>query len=126
MRSVDTNLLVRLLVRDDLKQTSAAEAFIANGAWVSHLVIIETIWVLDSVYDRSPSELATAIEMLLTHNNLTLQGEEVVSAALETFRSRPNLGFSDCLILEVARKAGNLPLGTFDRNLSKVDGTKRL
>lgn len=126
MRSVDTNLLVRLLVRDDRKQTSAAEAFVANGAWVSHLVLVETIWVLDSVYDRSPSELATAIEMLLTHNNLTLQGEEVVTAALEKFRSRPNLGFSDCLILEVARKAGNLPLGTFDRNLSKLDGSEKL
>lgn len=126
MRSVDTNLLVRLLTRDDPKQCSAAEVFISNGAWVSHLVLVETIWVLDAVYDRSPSELATAIEMLLTHNDLTLQGEEVVAAALETFRSRPNLGFSDCLILEVARKAGNLPLGTFDRNLSKIDGTEKL
>ncbi|MFT3743757.1 MAG: type II toxin-antitoxin system VapC family toxin [Pyrinomonadaceae bacterium] len=126
MRSVDTNVLVRLIARDDAKQTAAAESFVANGAWVSHLVLIETIWVLDSVYDRSASELATAIEMLLTHNHLTIQGEEVVSAALETFKSLPKLGFSDCLILEVARKVGNLPLGTFDRGLSKLQGTEKL
>jgi predicted nucleic acid-binding protein len=48
------------------------------------------------------------------------------AAALETFRSRPALGFTDCLLLEVARKAGNLPLGTFDRNLSKVEGAEKI
>jgi predicted nucleic acid-binding protein len=36
------------------------------------------------------------------------------------------LGFSDCLILEAARKAGHLPVGTFDRDLSKLDGAERL
>jgi predicted nucleic acid-binding protein len=49
-----------------------------------------------------------------------------VAAALATFRSRPALGFTDCLLLEVARKAGHLPLGTFDRNLSKIDGAEKL
>jgi predicted nucleic acid-binding protein len=49
-----------------------------------------------------------------------------VAAALDIFRSRPALGFTDCLLLEVARKAGHLPLGTFDRNLSKIDGTEKL
>jgi predicted nucleic acid-binding protein len=36
------------------------------------------------------------------------------------------LGFSDCLVLEVSRKAGHLPLGTFDRELGKLDGVQRL
>jgi predicted nucleic acid-binding protein len=49
-----------------------------------------------------------------------------VAAALEQYRKRPTLGFSDCLILETARKAGHLPLGTFDRNLSKLDGAEGL
>jgi predicted nucleic acid-binding protein len=49
-----------------------------------------------------------------------------VAAALEQYRNRPALGFSDCLILETARKAGHLPLGTFDRNLSKLDGAEGL
>jgi predicted nucleic acid-binding protein len=42
------------------------------------------------------------------------------------FRSRPAVGFSDCLLLEIARRAGDLPLGTFDRNLGKPDGAERL
>jgi predicted nucleic acid-binding protein len=64
--------------------------------------------------------------MLLNHKDLTIQAADVVSNALEHFRKRPALGFSDCLVLEIARKAGHLPLGTFDRGLAKVDGAKRL
>jgi predicted nucleic acid-binding protein len=64
--------------------------------------------------------------MLLNHRTLTLQDPEVVSAALDSFRKQPSLGYSDCLLLELARKAGHLPLGTFDRNLGKLDGAERL
>jgi predicted nucleic acid-binding protein len=51
---------------------------------------------------------------------------EVVAAALGRVRRRPSIGFSDCLLLEVARKAGHLPLGTFDRDLGKLDGAQSL
>jgi predicted nucleic-acid-binding protein len=122
MRAVDTNLLVRLLVRDDAVQVEAAESFIAPGAWVSHLVLAETQWVLDAVYDRTPAQLAAAIEMLLDHQNLTLQDADIVRSALVHFRARPSLGFSDCLVLETARKAGHLPLGTFDKALARLEG----
>ncbi len=126
MRAVDTNLLVRLVVRDDADQVKAAEAFVSKGAWVSHLVLAETLWVLDAVYNRSPAQIARAIDRLLNHRDLTLQDADVVALALDRFRSRPSLGFSDCLVLEIARKAGHLPLGTFDRNLARLDGTHRL
>ena len=126
MRAVDTNVLVRLIARDDAKQLKAAEGFVEKGAWVSVLALAETTWVLAAVYDRSPSAIATAIEMLLNHRTLTLQDPEVVSAALDSFRKQPSLGYSDCLLLELARKAGHLPLGTFDRNLGKLDGAERL
>jgi predicted nucleic-acid-binding protein len=126
MRAVDTNLLVRLVVRDDAVQVKAAEAFVARGAWVSLLVLAETLWVLDAVYDRSPEHIANAIDRLLNHKDLTLQDSDAVALALDRFRSRPSLGFSDCLVLEIARKAGHLPLGTFDRNLAKLEGTQRL
>ncbi|HWK74734.1 MAG TPA: type II toxin-antitoxin system VapC family toxin [Povalibacter sp.] len=126
MRAVDTNILVRLLVRDDARQVQAAEEFVGRGAWVSHLVLAETLWVLDAVFELTPDRIATAVEMLLQHRDLTIQDSEVVAAALSRFRERPKLGFSDCLVLEVARKAGHLPLGTFDRDLAKTDGAQRL
>ena len=126
MRAVDTDLLVRLLARDHPKQTAAAEAFVAGGAWVSHLVLVEAIWVLGSVFSRDAAALAGSVQMLLEHESLALQDPDVVEAALVHFVKRPALGFSDCLILEVARKAGHLPLGSFDRDLAKLEGVQKL
>jgi len=126
MRAVDTNVLVRLVTRDDAKQVAAAEDFVAAGAWVPHLALAEATWVLASVYDRSPEAVATAIEMLLSHQHLTVQDADAVAAAVEQFRRRPAVGFSDCLMVEVTRKAGHGPLGTFDRNLGRVEAAFRL
>jgi predicted nucleic-acid-binding protein len=126
MRAVDTNVLVRLLTRDDAKQTAAADRYVGAGAWISQIVLAEATWVLDSVYGLEPAQIAIAVDMLLNHKDLTLESAEVVGAALERFRARPQLGFSDCLIVEVARKAGHLPLGTFDKELAKLDGAQKL
>ena len=126
MRAVDTNVLVRLITRDDLHQVSSADRFVEKGAWVSTLALAETTWVLGAVYERSATEIATAVEMLLSHKELTVQDSDVVAAALAAYRTRPALGFSDCLLLEIARKSGHLPLGTFDRTLSQLDGAEKL
>lgn len=126
MRAVDTNVLVRLVTRDEPAQAAAADAFVGKGAWVSHLVLAETTWVLDAVYGLDAQRIGTAVEMLLSHEHLTIQDAEVVQAALEHYRGRPFLGFSDCLILELARKAGHLPLGTFDREVARLDGAERV
>ena len=126
MRAVDTNVLVRLITRDDTRQAAAAESFVAAGAWVGHLVLAETTWVLNAVYGLGPTAIATAVEMLLNHRHLTVQDAEVVAAALEHYRRNSRMGFSDCLVLEIARQAGHLPVGTFDRQLAKLDGAQKL
>jgi predicted nucleic-acid-binding protein len=126
MRAVDTNVLVRLVTGDDSTQAAAAEKFVSAGAWVSHLVLAETLWVLASVYDRNAPALAQTVEFLLKHRDLTIQEAEVVVTALAHYRRRPSLGFSDCLVLAIARKAGHVPLGTFDRTLAKLEGAERI
>lgn len=126
MHAVDTNILVRLLARDDVKQLAVAETFIAHGAWVSHVVLVEAIWVLGSVYKLPAASLAASIRMLLEHDTLVLQDADVVDAALAHFVARPALGFSDCLVLEIARKAGHKPLGSFDKALSRLPDTQKL
>ena len=126
MRAGDTNVLVRLLTRDDVKQVGAADRFIDRGAWVSQLAVAEATWVLASVYDCDAEAIATAVEMLLSHEHLTIQDGEVVAAAVAQFRQQPRVGFTGCLLLEIARKAGHVPLGTLDRDLGKVDGAHRL
>ena len=126
MRAVDTNVLVRLVVRDDATQVAAATRFIAPGVWVPLLAVAEAAWVLASVYGRDASEIASAVDMFLNEKHLTLQDSDAIAAALEMFQQRPAVGFSDCLLVAVARKAGHLPLGTFDRNLSKFDGAEKI
>ena len=126
MLAVDTHVLVRLLARDDAKQAAAADTAVAKGAWVSQLVLVEVVWVLDAVYERTPKQLVAALDLLLMHETLVLQDADVVAAALAQFRAKPALGFSDCLVLEIARKAGHLPLATFDKALGRLPGAQKL
>jgi predicted nucleic-acid-binding protein len=126
MRAVDTNVLLRILVRDDSKQAARADAYIVPGAWVSLIVLTVAVWVMSSIMRLDVAAVVRAIEMTLDHEQLTVEDAETVAAALAQFRRHPSLGFSDCLVLEAARKAGHLPLGTFDRGLSRVDGTHRI
>ena len=126
MLAVDTNVLVRMLARDDARQAAAADQVVAKGAWVSHLVLAEAVWVLDAVYARTARQLIAALDLLLAHETLVLQDADVVACALAQFRARPALGFSECLVLEIARKAGHLPLATFDKVLGKLTGAQKL
>ncbi len=125
MRAIDTNVVVRLIVRDDEKQVRAAESFVAQGAWISSVVLVETYWVLRSVYGRSHADILAAFEILLDLQQLAIEQSDIVQAALQQYRLRPALGFSDCLALEIARKAGHLPLGTFDKALAKAEGERK-
>ena len=126
MRAVDTNVLVRLIARDDSGQAERAEAFVAQGAWVSQLVLAETVWVLESVYGLGRERVATVVGMLLEHDRLALQDEDVIRGAHAAFERTRSAGFTDCLIVEVARKAGHLPVGTFDRAMPRIDGGQGL
>lgn len=89
-------------------------------------MLTEAVSVLDAVYARTPKQVIAALELLLVHESLVLQDADVVSAALTQSHARPALGFSDCLVLEIARKAGHVPLATFDKALAKLAGARRL
>jgi|AGTN01.3.fsa_nt_gi hypothetical protein len=98
MRAVDTNVLVRLITRDDARRAAAAD------------------------WRNKPRPLRCCS----TIGTWCLQDPDTVSVALALFRAKRALDFSDCLMLQLAWKAGDLPLGTFDRNLSKVDSAQKL
>ena len=126
MRAVDTNALVRLIVRDDADQVARAEAFVAQGAWVALPVLVEAVLVLKSVYGLSRRRIGTVLDMLVEHDRLTLQDEDAVRRACALFARERSAGFSDCLIVEVARKAGHVPVGTFDTSMARLEGTHGL
>jgi predicted nucleic-acid-binding protein len=62
------------------------------------------------VYQLSATKLAAGVEMLLNHNYLTLEDSDAVAMALDLFRSRPALGFSDCLMVQLGKVAGTQKL----------------
>lgn len=123
MRALDTNLLVRLIARDDARQAARADRFVDSGAWVSHLVLAECVSVLISVFALDRKQIDTAVDMLLQHQTLVIERPDVVAAALAQYRLVKRVSFTDCLVVEIARAAGHLPLGTFDRALAKASGT---
>ncbi|HET7266491.1 MAG TPA: type II toxin-antitoxin system VapC family toxin [Oleiagrimonas sp.] len=126
MRAIDTNVLVRLIARDNRQQVERSERFIAGGAWVSNLVLAESVWVLQSVYGLRKAQLATAIDMLLEHRQLVLEGAGAVRTALDDFVANRGVGFTDCLIVAIARDNGHVPVGSFDKKLSRLDGAQAL
>ena len=126
MRAVDTNVLVRLIARDDAAQVRRAETFVADGAWVSCLVLAETVWMLEFVYERKKTQLKTLVAMLLEHEKLVVQDTDAVQAALNDYTSATGVDFSDCPALAIASKNGHGPLGTFDKKLAKRPGAETL
>jgi predicted nucleic-acid-binding protein len=124
VRAVDTNILVRLLEQDDAVQTAATRAYQQSGGplWVSHIVLVETIWVLSSTFHRTRKEILGVLEALLGNADIHLQEEALVSLAVTAFRAS-KADFSDCLALATARANGHLPLATFDKNLLKLPDT---
>ena len=126
MRAVDTNVLVRLITRDDPRQSAAAESYVERGAWVSVLVLAEATWVLATSLRVDIEGSGQGHRNVAQSPGFGSTDADTVVDALELFRAKPVLGFSDCLILQLARKAGHLPLGTFDRSLAKVEGTQKL
>ena len=126
MKAVDTNVLVRLITRDDAEQVTKAETFVKQGAWVSTLVLTECVWVLEAAYQLTKTQIITVLEMLLNHAELVLQDANVIKEALNAYKQSNNVDFSDHLILHVATKAGHKPLGSFDKAFSKINGVKKL
>lgn len=128
MRAVDTNVLVRALTGDDDVQSPVARAFIKHNApvWVPHTVLAETIWVLESVYGCGKAQLLDALKGIIDNKDLALEDPSVARAAVALYASKGKSSFDDFLILEIARKAGHLPLATFDKVLGKSEGALHL
>lgn len=126
MRAIDTNILVRLIARDDAQQTGLAEKFIEPGAWVSCLVLMESVWVLESVYEFKRQQIGQVVGMLLEHATLILQDSPAVRTALVAFQAHTGVGFTDCLIAAIAESEGHGPVATFDRKMARIANTQRL
>jgi len=116
MIAVDTNVLVRFLVRDDAKQAArAAELIRDNQIWISKTVLFETEWVLRSLYGFKPEILVRALRALVGLETVFLEDEVSVAKALDWFKE--GLDFADALHLASAGDATQF--ATFDRKLAR-------
>lgn len=127
MAAADTNVILRLLLRDDEQQYLDAKRFLDTNehVFVSHVVLAEVAWVLASAYRVPKEKICDAIAMLVEVPAFRLEGAPLVQAALAEYRAA-NADFSDCLVLAAARAANELPLATFDANFARLNGTTKL
>lgn len=83
MTSVDTNVLVPLLTGDHPRQTAAAQALFSSGpVWIAKTVLLETAWVLGARYGFANSTIVQAFQNLLGVDNVHVEDESAVAAAL--------------------------------------------
>ena len=128
MISIDTNVFVRILINDpsepEQNRLARSLAKAAKQVFVSQIVQIETVWVLESAYGFQKPQVLSVLQTILTKKSWVLQHADRFAVALEQFASS-NAGFADCLILAESQQE-SLPLWTFDRKLAKLQGAQRL
>ena len=130
MIAVETNVLVRFLVQDDADQARIAGDIFdrltdTETGFVSREVLIELVWVLERAYRLGRSEIAGALDALLSSTELVIEGADDVGPALDLYRN-DGFGFADLMIAAAARRAGATELVTFDRKAARLPGVRLL
>ncbi len=131
MIGIDTNVLLRLLVRDHETQVRAAERFIAthcsseDPGFVSRSVVIETAWALRKIYGYERLQIAAAIRGLLDVSELEVESADEIHSAVTDFE-KSTAGFVDCLLAKTNASDGCEHTITFDRRAAKLPGFKLL
>ena len=127
MLGVDTNVLVRFLVRDDEAQFEKARKLIkrevaaGRGVLVNQLVLLETEWVLRSRYSLPKQLIIQAISGLLDASDVQFEDEAAIEEALFVWKES-TADFADCLIGAKNRRLGCRATATFDVKASKLPG----
>ncbi len=125
MLGIDTNVLVRFLVRDDEVQFEKARRLIKRevgaeeGVFVSLMVLLETEWVLRSLYGLQKNEIMDAISGLLEATEVQLEDEPAVEQTLFIWKDSA-ADFADCLIGTHNRRLGCRATATFDAKAVKL------
>lgn len=127
MIGVDTNLIVRIVARDDATQSPAAKEFVtrefeANGpVFVNSVVLAELVWVLESRYGFGAVGIASAVGTLLDSDEFRVDEAEATRTALAAY-AREGKGFADLLIAQLNLTRGCRATATFDKRAAKSDG----
>lgn len=126
MIAVDTNVLLRYLVRDDADQAEAARLLLEGisserPGFICREVAIEVVWVLERAYKFTRAQIADVIIELAATDGVVIEETGDVMRAAIRYR-QTSADFSDLMILAAAERAGAEPLYTFDRRLARLEG----
>ena len=127
MLGIDTNVLVRYLVRDDQLQYEKARRLInreiskGEPVMVSLLVLLETEWVLRSRYELAKAEILVAVSALLDAADLVFEDEPSVERAVHSWKDS-GAEFADCLIEAHNLRLGCTATATFDGKALNLAG----
>ena len=113
MRSVETSVVVRFLVRDTPSQADAAARILREGAFVPLTVLLETAWVLGSHYGQSRDRIARALLALIDMPKVVVAQEPAVRWALERFSRKGDIGD----LLNIVAAVETDAILTFDRDM---------
>jgi predicted nucleic-acid-binding protein len=114
MVSIDTNVVVRVLVNDDPAQARRAVALIKdNDIFIAKTVILESEWVLRGAYKLDRGRVNTALRAFLSLDRLLIEDEEAVFSALDAHAD--GLDFADAMHVASSRRAESF--ATFDAGL---------
>jgi len=125
MIGLDTNVLIRYLTQDDPVQSAKATEILErrltpkNPGFVSIVVMVETVWVLDRAYGLTAQEIATAVERLLQVEVLAIENEQEVFTAMIALKQGCG-SFADALIAELGARAGCTRMLTFDQKALRL------
>ena len=127
MTGVDTNVLVRYIVRDEPTQAARAARELERGErfLVGSIVLCELVWVLEAGYGFPRRDIVATLEKVLATAQFEIEGKDMALAALDDFR-RSMADFSDCLLGRRNQAAGAAETVTFDRGLKGLEGFRLL
>jgi predicted nucleic-acid-binding protein len=123
MIALDTNALVRLLVEDDAQQAKIIQQVVSFAEQKSITVLVlpevllETVWVLESVYGIEQAEIVKFLDVLLATLTFSLPDASMVRSAVRRYQQ--GLDFADALITSQAKKEKAQALFSFDKSLSR-------
>ena len=126
MKALDTNVLVRFLVRDDEQQSKAVyRKFKQTEAdkevlFIPALVVLETVWVLESVYEVTRQEILNSLDQLTLMPILEFEAQSAIRSFVASAREN-KADLSDLLIAHYARVAGCECVITFDKTASNLE-----
>ena len=131
MPALDTNILVRYVVRDDDGQLAAARRLIrrcvdqGQTLFVPVTVALELEWVLRANFGYPKNDTMDVLSSLLSAAELTFQSERALEVALHLYREG-SADFADCVHIALAAQAQQLPMWTFDKRAGQISGAQTL